>query len=403
MSSGAAPLPCSRILALSTVVFALSACGGGGRADPSQAELPPTLSPVAALGQKIFNDPSLSASGAMSCATCHDTRAASAQTNDLSVQLGGSNLDVPGFRAVPSLRYLSSTPAFFMQSDGTPTGGFDRDGRASSLAAQAARPFVAPHEMANVSVDEVIDKLSRASYQADFRRAFGDSIFSDPEAAFTSARVALQRFQQEDTATFAPFSSKYDAFLSGRAALSAQELQGLFLFNSPGKGNCMACHPSARGSDGSPPLFTDFTFDNLGVPRNTAITANADPNYFDLGLCSPDRTDLSSSRPDLCGAFKVPTLRNVATRRVFFHNGQFKSLKDALRFYVTRDTNPERWYPIVNGVPDKFNDLPPQYKRNVNTTEAPYNRSPADMPALSESEIDDLIAFLNTLTDGFKP
>ena len=382
----------------------LSACGGGsGNGDSSFASGSAGLSSAAALGEQIFKDPSLSASGRMSCATCHDPAHAHAQSNTLAVQLGGPLGDVPGFRAVPSLRYLNTTPSFFFDAEGTPTGGFNHDGRAATLLEQAQRPFIAPHEMANPTPDAVVAKLALASYAAEFRRVFGNDILNDSAAAFQAMRFALQRYQLEDTAEFAPFTSKYDAFLAGKAQLGEQELRGLALFADPNKGNCAGCHPSARGSDGSPPLFTDFTYDNLGVPRNTAIPANADANYFDLGLCGPDRTDLVADHPDLCGAFKVPTLRNVATRQVFFHNGQFKTLKDALRFYVTRDTNPELWYPLVNGVPDKFNDLPAQYRANVNTTEVPYNRRPGDLPALSDTEIDDVIAFLATLTDGYTP
>ena len=384
--------------AVAALSIALSACGGGGSSSDSTHR---ELSAAAALGQQIFSDRALSASGRQSCASCHDPARAHAPTDDLAVRLGGANLDVPGFRAVPSLRYLKTTPAFFFDTDGTPTGGFDRDGRAATLQAQARRPFLAPHEMANADIATVIAKLVNASYAAEFRRVFGDTIFSDPQAAFDRVTFALERFQLEDPA-FAPFSSKYDAFLAGNAKLSDAELRGLSLFNSATRGNCAACHPSARSSDGSPPLFTDFTYDALGVPRNTDIPATADASYFDLGLCGPDRTDLSS-RTDLCGAFKVPTLRNVATRQVFFHNGRFKSLKEALRFYVTRDTNPELWYPLVNGAPDKFDDLPSAYRGNVNTTEVPYNRQPGDAPALSDAEIDDVIAFLGTLTDGYTP
>ena len=150
-------------------------------------------------------------------------------------------------------------------------------------------------------------------------------------------------------------------------------------------------------------MFTDFTYDNLGVPRNTAIPANLDPAYTDMGLCGPERSDLADRR-DLCGAFKVPTLRNVATRKVFFHNGRFQSLRDALRFYVRRDTNPEAFYPTAaDGSVDKFDDLPPALRGNVNTTEVPYERKPGDAPRLSETELDDLEAFLNTLTDGYQP
>lgn len=376
--------------------LALAACGGGSA--PSSSESAPS---AASLGEKIFKDLSLSASGRQSCASCHDPASAHAQTNSLAVQLGGANLDVPGFRAVPSLRYLNLTPAFFFDRDGTPTGGFNHDGRAQTLAEQAARPFLAPHEMANASKADVIARLKHTPYAAEFQRAFGTDIFADPDSAFDRVLFALQQYQKEDE-SFHPFDSKYDYFLAGLIRLTDAEMRGLALFNNPNKGNCAACHPSARQADGTPPLFTDFTYDNLGVPRNLAIPATADASYFDLGLCGPDRTDLAG-RTALCGAFKVPTLRNVATRKVFFHNGRFTSLRDALRFYVRRDTNPEEWYPLdSNGQPMKFNDLPPQYAGNVNTTEAPYNRQPGMPPALSDDEIDDLMQFLNTLTDGYR-
>jgi cytochrome c peroxidase len=175
------------------------------------------------------------------------------------------------------------------------------------------------------------------------------------------------------------------------------------LFNSPAKGNCAACHPSSKAADGSHPLFTDFTYDNLGVPRNDELVRNGDPNVFDLGLCARAGGDLAD-RADLCGAFKVPSLRNVALRKAYFHNGRFKTLKDALTFYVQRDTNPEKWYPVKSdGSVDKFNDLPDRYKANVNITEAPYNRQLGGVPALSDAEVDDVIAFLRTLSDGFVP
>ncbi len=383
--------------------FLLAACGGGG--DSASTPITPVadggLSQVASLGKKIFSDQSLSASGKQSCATCHNPDNAHAQSNDLAVQLGGPNLDVPGFRAVPSLRYLNLTPAFFFASDGTPTGGFNRDGRVNTLADQSERPFLAPHEMANASKADVIARLKLAAYVEEFRQVFGAAILDNSENAFNRIQLALQQYQKEDS-DFHPHDSKYDQFLSGKVPLNAAELRGLALFNNPTKGNCVACHLSAKGSDGSSPLFTDFTFDNLGVPRNPAIAATADAAYFDLGLCGPDRTDLSN-RSELCGAFKVPTLRNVATRKVFFHNGYFKTLREAVSFYVKRDTNPELWYPTdASGVVQKFNDLPEQYRKNVNVTEVPYNRQPNMPPALSDSEVDDVVQFLGTLTDGYK-
>jgi cytochrome c peroxidase len=254
--------------------------------------------------------------------------------------------------------------------------------------------------MANASKADVIAKLARAAYAAEFRAVFGDDVLSRPDDAFDRMTLALQQFQLEDPA-FRPFSSKYDEFLRGRVRLTAQEQRGLSLFNDPAKGNCAACHPSAKAADGSHPLFTDFTYDNLGVPRNTELLRNADPAHFDLGLCARQGGDLAA-RADLCGAFKVPTLRNVATRQVFFHNGRFKLLKEALTFYVQRDTNPEKWYPVhADGSIHKFDDLPEIYAENVNTSEAPYGLGPGQPPALSDAEIDDVIAFLRTLNDGF--
>jgi cytochrome c peroxidase len=392
-------------IAIGLSFVALATACGGGSSDTNTNNAGTTgngeLSPQARLGEKIFMDQSLSASGRMSCATCHDPSNAFAQTNNLSVQLGGPNLDIPGFRAVPSLRYLNLTPAFYFDKDGTPTGGFTRDGRADTLANQAATPFLAPHEMANAGKTSVVAKLQLATYADQFRQVYGAAIFSNPDNAFDRILFSLQQYQKEDRG-FHPYDSKFDYFLAGKARLSDAELRGLALFNNPAKGNCASCHISTKGPDGGPPLFTDFTYDNLGVPRNSAIPATADPSYFDLGLCGPDRQDLAT-RTDLCGAFKVPTLRNVATRKVFFHNGRFTTLRDALSFYVRRDTNPDEWYPLVSGNPVKFNDLPAQYVCNVNTTEAPYNRTLGMTPALSSSEIDDVTSFLGTLTDGYQP
>ncbi len=380
------------------LVLAVSACGSDGAVSvaPDAAS---ALTPAAALGAKIFSDQSLSASGRQSCATCHSPAHAHAQSNELAVQFGGAQGDVAGFRASPSLRYLNLTPAFQFGKDGAPSGGFDRDGRAQSLAEQARRPFLAPHEMANASEGDVVAHLKQAPYAEQFRALFGAAIFDDSAQAFERITFALQQFQKED-ASFHPYDSKYDQFLAGKVTLSDAEMRGLALFNNSSKGNCAACHTSARAANGAAPLFTDFSFDNLGVPRNTRIPATADPLYVDLGLCGPDRLDLAQ-RTDLCGAFKVPTLRNVATRKVFFHNGVFSNLRDVVAFYVRRDTNPEEWYPRgADGTIQKFNDLPLAYRANVNTSEVPYNRLPGMAPALSNDEIDDVVKFLGTLTDA---
>ena len=380
----------------------LAGCGGSDGEAPGSNGVPAAvLSPLAQLGEKIFSDTTLSASGQMSCATCHDPDHALASATNIDVPNGGVGLDQPGFRNAPSLTYIAKTPGFSFDNEGAPVGGFNRDGRANDLAEQAARPFLAPHEMDNASALDVVDKLASAVYASEFTALFGANIFDQPQVAFERALTAIQQYEIED-AEFAPFTSKYDYFLAGKVRLSDAELRGLALFNDPQKGNCAACHPSGRSAAGALPLFTDFSYDNLGVPRNANIPANADSSYFDLGLCGPFRDDLATAR-DLCGAFKVPSLRNVAVTAPYFHNGHFGSLTQAVQFYVRRDTNPDEWYPTEpNGRVQKFDDLPPEYVANVNTTEVPYNRNAGEAPALTSAEIADVVGFLETLTDGFQ-
>ena len=226
-------------------------------------------------------------------------------------------------------------------------------------------------------------------------------MLADPEKTFEAALEALEVYQQS-SAEFYPYSSKYDSYLAGKAELTARERRGLSLFEDPAKGNCARCHVSARGKDGAPPQFTDYGLVGVGAPRNAAIPANQDPSFFDLGLCGPLRGDLRD-RAEYCGRFKTPSLRNVVTRRVFLRNGIFHTLRQVMEFYVQRDTNPEKWYPRdPNGNVRKFDDLPAAYRVNVDV-EPPFGGHPGDRPALSDDEIDDVVAFMRTLTDGFLP
>jgi len=185
--------------------------------------------------------------------------------------------------------------------------------------------------------------------------------------------------------------------------LSAAEQRGLKLFEEPLKGNCSSCHIDRPSRDGIfRPAFTDYQFEALGAPRNRDLPANRDPDFHDLGLCGPMRKDYTNAAT-YCGLFKTPTLRNVATRKVFFHNGVFRSLDQVLHFYVERETNPAKWYPkLPNGEVDRYDDLPPQYRGNVDVVDAPYDRKQGEAPALNDSEIADVIAFLSTLTDGYR-
>jgi cytochrome c peroxidase len=443
-------------------VLGLSGCGGGseGGATP-----PPGLSAKAQAGKALFFDATLSGSGRQSCGTCHVPERAftadPATDQGLPVPLGGRALDLPGFRNAPSLRYAALTPPFFLDH-GTPTGGFFRDGRASSLAVQAQQPFVSEFEMANQDAAEVVSRL-RASPEslAPFVAAYGEEPLADPARTLVDMGEAIAAFETE-APEFTPFSSKFDAWLAGSAQLSEAEVRGLTLFNNPGKGNCTACHPSQRGPYSQHPLFTDFTYDNIGVPRSWGIAANevhpvspvsgepltylppqlnlpadAQYAYYDLGLCGPFAPPANDPAPrrtfsddaGLCGVFKVPTLRNVAITAPYFHNGALPTLHRVVQFYVTRDINNNTGnnptpvppgpggnpyfaagtaYLAQDGSPElyQYNDLPVAFDAAVNIGEIPYTPpkfAGGQAPTLEAGEIDDVVAFLCTLTDGFDP
>jgi cytochrome c peroxidase len=252
--------------------------------------------------------------------------------------------------------------------------------------------------MGNKDEAEVVASLRKAPYAIAFKAAFGADVFDHPRDAFDAAVEALGTFEQS-SADFYPYSSRYDAFLAGKATLSAQELRGRALFEDEAKGNCASCHLSRPSNNGEPPQFTDYGLIAIAVPRNPAIPANRDPAYVDLGLCGPLRTDLKG-RKEYCGLFKTPTLRNVALRKRLFHNGYFHTLREAVAFYASRDSDPGRWYPKnADGTVKQYDDLPKAYWPNLNQ-DPPFGRKPGDPPALTESEIDDIVAFLGTLTDA---
>lgn len=370
--------------------------------------VPTRLSLRAELGRQLFFDTALSASGRMSCASCHDPAHAYGPPNGRAVQLGGRDMRHAGTRAVPSLRYLDNTPLFTLNyfTPGSedaeyegPTGGFDRDGAAASRRQQAAGPLLDPDEMANATPAAVVASVRDGAHARQFEQVFGADVFRHPQQAFDAIGAALEAFQAEDP-SFHPYTSKFDAVMSGHARFTARELRGYALFNDPRKGNCASCHIDVPGPGGRPAVFTDYAYEALGVPRNPAIPANRDPHYHDLGLCGPKRHDLAA-QAQYCGMFKTPTLRNVATRRVFFHNGYFHTLDAMMRFYVERDTDPRQWYPVVRGKARKFDDLPLRYRANVDRSDAPMDRAPGDKPALDAREIADVIAFLQTLDDGY--
>ena len=367
----------------------------------------PTVAQLSDLGRRIFMDPAYSASGKQSCASCHDPKKAFGPPNARAVQSGGPNMDRLRFRNTPSLRYAHAPIAFtqhFMESEVTlglddegPTGGRTWDGRVDTAHDQALMPLMDANEMANADGAAVVRRLRTTSYADEFRRVLsapGENVFDDADSTLVWVTVAIETYEQTSP-DFHPFDSKFDAWLRDEATLSPAEARGMALFNDMKKGNCASCHPGTRKGEGRFPIFTDFGYVALGVPRNRALVANRDPAFFDLGLCGPLRTDLAG-HPDYCGRFRTPTLRNVALRRSFFHNGAITTLEDAVRFYVQRDTDPARWY---GSAAAKFDDLPARYHANVNT-DAPFGGAPGAAPLLSEAEIADVVAFLKTLTDA---
>jgi cytochrome c peroxidase len=398
---------CVGLIGVACAALAAGAAGPGAPFYADSFEKVPTAAAMTEIGRELFFDASLSASGKVACATCHDPKHAFGPPNALPVQRGGSDGRRPGVRAVPSLKYAQNIPPFtehFLddeEDDGIdqgPAGGRTWDGRAQSAHDQARLPLFSPFEMANAGAGEVVAKVRRAGYAAQIRAAFGAHVFDHADSGLKAVLMSLETYQQSPS-EFYPYSSKYDAWLRHETALDAGELRGLAAFNDPARGNCARCHPSGSAK-GAFPQFTDFGYAALGAPRNAAIPANADRRYVDLGLCGPQRTDLADQK-QYCGLFRTPSLRNAATRRVFFHNGVFHRLEDVVRFYSERDTQPQKWYSRApGGTAVKFDDLPVPYQGNVDV-QAPFDRHVGDRAALSDADIEDIVRFLKTLTDGY--
>jgi cytochrome c peroxidase len=365
----------------------------------------------------------------------HDPAHAYGPPNDLSVQLGGRERRDAGTRAVPSIRYKEYTPAYAdlldnpdgMSAPG-PGGGFAWDGRVSTLEEQAKLPLLSPVEMANASPADVVDKVRKASYARLVLEGCPGTTFDDANGAFTCIVKALAAFQLEDT-SFHPYSSKFDLHAGNKigGGFTPAEARGFNVFADPAKGNCASCHFPGAGLGGSSGLFTDFSYEAIGVPRNPEIPANSDASYHDLGVCGPARGDHKGAEGTrFCGLFKTPTLRNATKRGAFFHNGVIHSLEQAIRFYNTRDVYPEIWYPTRGGVPkakndpdfpayglvkgqyaggkvQKFDDLPDAYRKNIDPQLPLDGRKPRSTLPMTEKQMSDLVCFLGTLNDDYVP
>jgi len=350
--------------------------------------------------------------------------------------LGGPKLSTQGVRAVPSLAYLERQPPFSIGPDNpeaenvdlaemaalgqtaaraqktaasaqaaanmVPQGGLFWDGRADTLQDQAIMPLLDPREMDGGDMATVSAKLRNASYARRFAELFGPAVFGNPELLVAEAMFAVGRYQVEEP-SFHPYTSKFDYWLEGKARLTPAELRGYELFNDPKKANCGGCHLDRPSRDGLPPLFTDHQYEALGAPRNLALAVNRDPAFFDLGICGPSRTDMATQR-QFCGMFVTPTLRNVALRHAFFHNGVFATLQEVLDFYNFRDTDPQQVYRRgPDGTVLKYDDIPVRFWPNIDVADPPFDRHLGEAPAMTAQDESDIIAFLHTLTDGYKP
>ena len=349
------------------------------------AEIP--LSAKEQLGKALFFDGGLSEPAGQACASCHAPLAGftspDSERNKGPAIVAGAAPGRAGNRTPPSVAYtLFNVRLHFDPDVSAFEGGFFRDGRAESLIEQASGPLTNPLEMNNPDMAAVCRKVAAAPYAGQFAAAFGQPLNCAGDGPL---RIAQALAEFETSREVNPFSSKYDAYMDGRATLSPAESRGLALFQ--GKAKCDVCHPSRLSRDGDRPLFTDFGYDNIGAPRNPANPFYTQPKsvnpagaaYVDPGVGA------ILKKPSLLGAFKAPTLRNVAAggegfTRAYMHNGALKSLEEVMEFYSDRDRRPGHW------VPEEPRHINKQDMGNLHLTTA---------------EKADIIAFLKTLTDGW--
>ncbi len=390
-----------------TAVVVLVMAGGAAAGQPSD------LSPMEQLGKELFFD-KISDPGWMSCATCH------APDAGWTGPIAGINMKgavyrgaVPtrfGNRKPPSSAYATFSPVFYYDDvESLFIGGNFWDGRATGenlgnpAADQALGPFLNPVEQNNASKQAVLEQVADSKYTDLWEAVWGEPVSYETamDIEVNYDRIGLAIAAYEASSEVNAFSSKYDYYLAGLVDLTEQEEWGLELFE--GKGMCSACHPSEPGPSGEPPLFTDFSFDNLGVPKNLEIPFyEMDEVFLDdgspinplgdawidpgLGGFLQTRMEWQGLAAENMGKHKVPTLRNVDLRpgkgfvKAYAHNGFFKSLKDIVHFYNTRDV--ELW-------------PPPEVAMNVNTDEL------GDL-GLTDAEENAIVTFMRTLSDGYR-
>jgi cytochrome c peroxidase len=391
------------------------------------------LSPMEALGKAIFFDVNLSINQNQSCAGCHASEVGWTGPES-AINAGGAVYEgsIPGRfgdRKPPSAAYATLAPIFHQDKKGLFVGGNFWDGRATGevlgnpAADQALGPFLNPKEQGLPDSACVVYRVCEATYPVSFEDVWGAGACNiawpadvETDCATEGVTVALSPADRaksdeaygniglsiaayEDSSEVNAFTSKYDYTFQGMAKLTKEEQKGYALFQ--GKGKCKLCHPSGKEA-----LFTDFTFDNLGIPKNPDNPVyNEDPDFIDPGLggflekIGYDEDVYEAE----WGKFKVPTLRNVDLRpsvdfvKAYGHNGYFKTLEGIVHFYNTRD--------VLDTCPTAYTEAEAlaadcwpaaEYPDTVNTDEL-------GNLGLTPDEEAAIVAYLKTLSDGFMP
>lgn len=291
------------------------------------------LSEKELVGKAIFFDESLSEPAGQSCATCHTPEKGFADKY-ARITSEGAMKGLFSNRNSMTCAYSAYVPALsYDEEEETYVGGLFWDGRVNSLEEQAAQPFVNPLEMGNENVGDVVRKARSAYWYPDFVRIYGEHASADTVFTYINEVIALY----ERSAEMNPFSSKFDAWQAGKCQLTEEEKLGYELFKE--KGLCAECHILDPDERAGKVLFTDHTYDNLGIPSNpgnpffkvSAPYNTCGKDTMDLGLGSRLRD------PEEYGKFRVPTLRNIALTAPYGHNGYFKTLEEIVHFYNVRD------------------------------------------------------------------
>jgi cytochrome c peroxidase len=396
---------------------------GGDLDNLSEEDAIQKLTPIEELGKRLFFDINLSDPAGQGCSTCHGPAAGwSGPDSDFNAKgsaYEGAMKGRFGNRRPPTAAYAGDSPVLHIDEEGTFVGGMFWDGRATGeelgdpLAEQAMGPFLNPLEQNNADEKSVVMIVRDSNYANLFKKVWGpNSLDWEKDIHGTYEKIARSIAAFERSAEVNPFNSKFDDFWYNvqakgldvesidesnwkkyrKLGLEDEELKGLMLFNTSGL--CSECHVMTSVNR-KPPVFTDFTYDNLGVPKNPenpfyGMDKKWNPDgkkWVDKGLGGylGGIEKYKKYAAENYGKHKVPTLRNVDLRpsegfvKAYMHNGFFKTLKEVVNFYNTRDVDGADW-------------APPEVSENVNVDEL------GDL-GLTQEEEDAIVLFMKTLSD----